>query len=288
MKRCPYCNAQMADESNFCGECGKEYPQGNTCPYCGAKVYEGDVFCENCGRNLSDGSYADTSITGEEIAENSVNPIKKFIPYLIGAIAIIAICGGGWWYFNSSKAPQSNNEAAVAEAVEADSVDADSVADTLASDIPQTNQQMKEKYQEIISKKDASLYYLVDISGDGVPELFLKKYSDTSCFIDIYTYHNGRTVKLLGIGGSDDNTYIGDNHLMTLSVGDDYCVWRKYEFKKYEEYSMKENVVYKGYKEETENFYKEPSLSLISWTDVSSDSEFNKGDYSVPPVVLAE
>ena len=51
---------------------------------------------------------------------------------------------------------------------------------------------------------------------------------------------------------------------------------------------MKEDVVYKGYKKETENFYKEPSLSLISWTDVSSDSEFNKGDYSVPPVVLAE
>lgn len=288
MKRCPYCNAQMADESNFCGECGKEYPQGNTCPYCGAKVYEGDVYCEKCGRNLADGSYADTSITGEEIAENSVNPIKKFIPYLIGAIAIIAICGGGWWYFNSSKAPQSNNEAAVAEAVEADSVDADSVADTLASDIPQTNQQMKEKYQEIISKKDASLYYLVDISGDGVPELFLKKCLDSSCFIDIYTYYNGRTVQLLGIGGSDENTFIGDNYLMTVSVGDDYCVWRKYEFKKYEEYSMKENVVYKGYKEETEDFYKEPSLSLISWTDVSSDSEFNKGDYSVPPAVLAE
>ena len=293
MKQCPYCNAQMSDESKFCGECGREYPQGNACPHCGAKVYDGDVYCEKCGRNLTDGSYADTSIITDEIQEGGESSFKKYLPYILVAIALIAICGGGWWYFNSSKAPQSNNEAAVAEAVDADSVAAEAVeedfaVDTLASDIPQTNQQMKEHYQEIISKENASFYYLVDISGDGVPELFLKKYSDTSCFIDIYTYHNGRTVKLLGIGGSDDNTYIGDNHLMTLSVGDDYCVWRKYEFKKYEEYSMKEDVVYKGYKEETENFYKEPSLSLISWTDVSSDSEFNKGDYRVPPVVLAE
>lgn len=111
MKRCPYCNAQMADESNFCGECGKEYPQGNTCPYCGAKVYEGDVYCEKCGRNLADGSYADTSITGEKIAENSVNPIKKFIPYLVGAIAIIAIGVGGWFGYDKYSAYTAEKQA---------------------------------------------------------------------------------------------------------------------------------------------------------------------------------
>lgn len=291
-KQCPYCHADVPNGSAFCGSCGKELPKENICPQCGASVDTKAQFCPNCGKNLSE-PIADNVEQSVEYVEEEESPIKKYLPYILGVIALIAICGGGWWYFNSSKAPQSNNEAAVAEAVDADSVAAEAVeedfaVDTLASDIPQTNQQMKEHYQEIISKENASFYYLVDISGDGVPELFLKKYSDTSCFIDIYTYHNGRTVKLLGIGGSDDNTYIGDNHLMTLSVGDDYCVWRKYEFKKYEEYSMKEDVVYKGYKEETENFYKEPSLSLISWTDVSSDSEFNKGDYSVPPVVLAE
>ena len=291
MKQCPYCNAQIADDSKFCGECGKEYPQDNVCPKCGATVNEGDIYCEICGRNLKNGSY----VSGDD-GKSGIDYMKILLSSLIGIIVgiiILAICGGGWWYFNSSKASQVNNEVEVADSVSTDSVAAEAVeedfaVDTLASDIPQTNQQMKEKYQEIISKKDASLYYLVDISGDGVPELFLKKYSDTSCFIDIYTYHNGRTVQLLGIGGSDENTFIGDNYLMTVSVGDDYCVWRKYEFKKYEEYSMKENVVYKGYKEETEDFYKEPSLSLISWTDVSSDSEFNKGDYSVPPAVLAE
>lgn len=291
MKQCPYCNAQIADDSKFCGECGKEYPQDNVCPKCGATVNEGDIYCEICGRNLKNGSY----VSGDD-GKSGIDYMKILLSSLIGIIVgiiILAICGGGWWYFNSSKASQVNNEVEVADSVSTDSVAAEAVeedfaADTLASDIPQTNQQMKEKYQEIISKKDASLYYLVDISGDGVPELFLKKCLDSSCFIDIYTYYNGRTVQLLGIGGSDENTFIGDNYLMTVSVGDDYCVWRKYEFKKYEEYSMKENVVYKGYKEETEDFYKEPSLSLISWTDVSSDSEFNKGDYSVPPAVLAE
>ena len=58
MKQCPYCNAQIADNSKFCGECGKELPQENVCTHCGVTVNEGDIYCEECGRSLKDGSYA--------------------------------------------------------------------------------------------------------------------------------------------------------------------------------------------------------------------------------------
>jgi predicted nucleic acid-binding Zn ribbon protein len=173
MKKCPYCGAQMNDDSLFCTECGKQIPQGVVCPHCGASLNEGDVFCqscgkrideipsiempntiqkkcpfcgvlindgdvfcENCGRNISDGSYADTNITGEEIAENSVNPIKKFIPYLIGAIAIIAIGVGGWWYFNSSKSSQTVNDGST---VAVDSIAAAAEEAAIADDVDETN-----------------------------------------------------------------------------------------------------------------------------------------------------
>lgn len=139
MKQCPYCNAQIADDSKFCGECGKEYPQGNTCPHCGARVYDGDVYCEKCGRNLTDGSYANNSIINEQIQEDEEEPRRNWIPYVLGAIAILAICGGGWWYFNSSKAPQSNNEAAVAEAVEADTIVTEADVDDVATNTIQDN-----------------------------------------------------------------------------------------------------------------------------------------------------
>ena len=42
MKKCPYCGAQVNDDSHFCTECGKPIPQGNVCPHCGASVNEGD------------------------------------------------------------------------------------------------------------------------------------------------------------------------------------------------------------------------------------------------------
>ena len=100
MKQCAYCNAQIPDESKFCGDCGREYPQGNTCPHCGARVYDGDVYCENCGRNLSDGSNAGNSHVNEIIQEDEEESRRNWISYIIGAIALLAICGGGWFGYN--------------------------------------------------------------------------------------------------------------------------------------------------------------------------------------------
>ena len=52
MKQCIHCDAQIADDSRFCTECGKEIPQGTVCYHCGASVNENDSFCPNCGKNL--------------------------------------------------------------------------------------------------------------------------------------------------------------------------------------------------------------------------------------------
>ena len=120
MKQGPYCNAQMADESKFCGECGKEYPQGNTCPHCGARVYEGDAFCQNCGRNLTDGSYA-SSDYGEK---SSMDYMKILLSSLIGIViglVILALVGGSWYGYNAYSeytAAKQAREKFVADSIE--------------------------------------------------------------------------------------------------------------------------------------------------------------------------
>ena len=58
MKECPNCHAQIEDDSLFCTECGKPFPQGNTCPHCGTQMNEGDPFCQNCGKKLDEESVA--------------------------------------------------------------------------------------------------------------------------------------------------------------------------------------------------------------------------------------
>lgn len=100
MKQCPYCNAQIDDESKFCSECGKEFPQGNVCAYCGATVNEGDVYCEECGRNVKDGSYASADY-GEK---SGIDYMKILLSSLVGIVVglvVLAVVGGSWYGYNA-------------------------------------------------------------------------------------------------------------------------------------------------------------------------------------------
>ena len=101
MKKCPYCGAQIADDSRFCSECGKEYPQGSVCPHCGASVGEGDVFCQNCGKSLNESRNGESITYEEELPKSG---FKKCLPYIIGAIILVAICGGGWYGYKEYSA----------------------------------------------------------------------------------------------------------------------------------------------------------------------------------------
>lgn len=109
MKQCPYCNAQIADDSKFCGECGKEYPQENVCPKCGAAVNEDDIYCEICGRNLKDGS--NVSVND---GKSSIDYMKILLSSLIGiivGIVILAIIGGGWYGYKEYSAYNEKKQA---------------------------------------------------------------------------------------------------------------------------------------------------------------------------------
>ena len=200
MKQCIHCDAQIADDSRFCTECGKEIPQGTVCYHCGASVNENDSFCPNCGKNLKKTS------TIEQIVYNEERPksrFKKYMPYIIGVIALIAICGGGWWYFNSSKAPQSNNEVAVAEAVEADSITVEDTEKTSERDI----KLITEWYDYVFGKKEIS---------DDVLDKFLSSKVKKSLLTEDYEWWIFRTI------AQDCDPNVGDiSKIEDISVNSD-------------------------------------------------------------------
>lgn len=72
MKRCPYCSAQIADDSLFCEVCGKKQPQGRVCSQCGMPINDGDVFCGNCGHKIEE--------------EVKAAPVQKKCPHCGGAV----------------------------------------------------------------------------------------------------------------------------------------------------------------------------------------------------------
>lgn len=291
MKQCPNCNAQNEDSSKFCGECGKKMPQGNVCANCGATVNEGDIFCEECGRSLKDGTYA----SAEYGEKSSMDYMKILLSSLIGIViglVILAVIGGGWYgykQYSAYSAKKQAREQFVKDSLE--QVRQDSIAREkhIADSLEQARQDViksKDIYLDLLESNDESEYYLSDISGDGIPELFVKTegyspYDNTyySYNISIYTVHQGESICLRSWGsmGSPELYYIGKNYLLELSSDNEtYCVWNKYEFKDYKEYSMTEEVLYKNYVEDDENFYKEPSETKIKWNNKSNKQPFNK------------
>ena len=187
--------------------------------------------------------------------------------FIIVAICIISTVGSGCKSGNKSQMNDSIFTDSIQNVIE-EKKEIDSVISNESS-----NQQLDEKYINLISEKDASQYYLSDITGDGFPELFIKSFLDASYYTRVYTIHNDSTMILMGVGGGIVEgdyikEYIGKNYFLELAYGDYYCVWRKFEFKNYED-GMPEEIVYKNYLEDDKNFYKEPSDLLIAWKSVS-------------------
>lgn len=117
MKKCPNCSAQIADDSRFCTECGKEIAQGTVCPHCGANISEGDSFCQNCGKSLNENP-SNEPITYEE--EQPKSGFKKYLPYILGVILVLGIIG----YFNSKDYKDVNeNQSIVTDSIAIDESD---------------------------------------------------------------------------------------------------------------------------------------------------------------------
>lgn len=51
-KLCPKCNAKLAKEAKFCGECGEKLQTELICPHCGKNVNSNMKFCAECGGAL--------------------------------------------------------------------------------------------------------------------------------------------------------------------------------------------------------------------------------------------
>ena len=142
MKRCPYCGAQIADDSRFCAECGKEIPQRTVCPHCGASMNEGDAFCQNCGKKLT-ALPIEANETVYEAEVEKKSGFKKYLPYILGTIVVLAIIG----YFNSN---DSSNEGNSANAVAVDSISTEIDAYVSMSPKEQITKRLEEIFDDVV------------------------------------------------------------------------------------------------------------------------------------------
>ena len=110
----------------------------------------------------------------------------------------------------------------------------------------------------------SSTYFLFDITGDGVPEVWIKS---GSCEVDyklsIYTYDNGISVIQEGEEGDAGHSgfYEGDNYILQVSGHMGFAAWRKIT---YNDGKINYDVVFEEDLNESENDgYTEPSEKPI-------------------------
>ena len=159
MNKCPYCGAQLADDSRFCTECGKEYPQGIFCPHCGVSVNVGDAYCYNCGKSLKEAPIEEPALYDDEEEEKS--GFKKYLPYIIGAFALLALIG----YFNSNDSNDSsspnNNEVQATDSIvkNIEVKKLDSGADYTEKDIKNSLESMYKEIFDTNANEDYDIKY---------------------------------------------------------------------------------------------------------------------------------
>jgi hypothetical protein len=228
MKQCPYCNAQIADNSKFCGECGKELPQENVCTHCGVTVNEGDIYCEECGRNLKDGTYA----SAEYGEKSGIDYMKILLSSLIGVViglVILSLIGGSWYGYNAYSeysADKQAREKFVADSLEQVRKDSiklaeqkeqarkDSIENARILSLQKPYLTLLEKYN-VKDDNWGKLYFLYDITGDGLPEIWMNIKEGEDFKFCVYSCQNGESKLLFKEDLGYNNTfYYGDNYVL--------------------------------------------------------------------------
>ena len=107
MKICPNGHA-VNDDVKYCPTCGAEIIGGNKfCTKCGSVRKGTEKYCSHCGTPF------DSSNERMIFTEEKENRFKKYLPYILGTIVVLAIIG----YFSSKSDSSSQSKTEIADSL---------------------------------------------------------------------------------------------------------------------------------------------------------------------------
>ncbi len=167
MKKCPFCGAELNDDSLFCTECGKQLPKDNQCPHCGASVNDGDAFCTKCGKPLGElASLPNTNLKEPD------GGLRKYLPYIIGCVLILGLIGYCYsnYYLDNNKDIQMT-----------DSITVDNRENDAEQEIQAKKAFLEKFYKEKLGKDQEDLYAYIkkNVTANGLK--ILKEQYDYDC-----------------------------------------------------------------------------------------------------------
>ena len=200
----------------------------------------------------------------EEIPADTPKPVKfkksdKIVCAAYVSLLVIALVG--WRVLSNDNI---RNEASVSEEVENISDEGNAVDENIQKNV-------KEAYLDFLSKLDAmdedqvfGRYFLFDITGDGIPELWIESGTcEADHALSVYTYNNKLSILDAGEEGNAYHSGFcrGDDYILQVSGNQGYQSWSKIT---YSNGKIKSEVVFEeDLSESGKDDYTEPSEPAV-------------------------
>ena len=200
----------------------------------------------------------------EEIPADTPKPVKfkksdKIVCAAYVSLLVIALVG--WRVLSNDNI---RNEASVSDEVENISDEGNAVDENIQKNV-------KESYLDFLSKLDAmdedqvfGRYFLFDITGDGIPELWIESGTcEADHALSVYTYNNKLSILDAGEEGNAYHSGFcrGDDYILQVSGNQGYQSWSKIT---YSNGKIKSEVVFEeDLSESGKDDYTEPSEPAV-------------------------
>ena len=231
------------------------------CNYCNSEIGQNARFCPNCGK--AQPYYGKKSSS------------KLWIWVVVGLFLLfgLLIGSGGILYL------YLNNKGFFSHKMTETQIVPDTTADVPIQKVQDAYVQVLEKY---IAKGESNnhweeYYFLHDVTGDGIPELWLQVNDGDSFSLVVFTYKDGSSIQLFkgDLGAPDHISYYrGKNYVIKTYFSMGYVSWQKYEYKNgviQEEETYSQDIDLEDENAEM----KEPSEPIISCYDITDKQGIN-------------
>lgn len=165
---------------NNCG--GMVSDKANACPHCGAPV-----VTSNRSQDFKDATQGSNEYYNEPKRKSNAGLI---VAVVLGLLALLGI--GGWlWYDNQQKRialEQLQEKARQDSIAQVEKARQDSIK--AAEKIVM----MQNAYKKVLNRFQSGDYFLYDITGDGVPELWLNVYEDDGSSWQIHQFVDNQMI----------------------------------------------------------------------------------------------
>lgn len=232
-KYCPQCNAELPDDALFCTACGAPVGDDGAGPQGGSDGFDG-------------GDY--------DYGDGGGNKRQLYILLgVVGVLAVLVAAVWGYGVYSEKRAARLAREKFVRDSIE--SVRRDSLAAVQAAERRRQDSiewergridRIKAAYKAKIRGCDniGLGYFLYDISGDGIPELWIQVgQASFEMHLEAYIYEDETLRKIYDIGAARHMFYAGKNYVLTV-VG----LWGGEEWYKltYDGNEITDELIYTG------------------------------------------